>query len=708
MRRQKCDRQVPCTRCVKRGEADKCTREWPEGGYNPKIHRTYPNHDIRSSDLSHGLVGVSPASASNGATTFPLHPSLHTPRSPSSSGSLAGAAPLRAHTDRVDDASRGKDAKEAASTLEFISWGRTKLSDYDLKSIQLVKDPVKDVPEVSNDLGATSTGQLTFLQMLLPSKRQVFQLVEYHIDSVLWYHSCFHGPTFYQELQAASQQPGGLQVKHMDLRWAALLFSIMAGSLATAPVPTILSWGFQRQELPKLTRQWFKATVSCLNLADYMWRHHLYSIEAINLLIMSAHLLGYSTTMSTLLGTAVKIAQGLGLHKLATEDDELLSISTSTGTLPRINPSQKHRIVERERGRRLWIQLCNQDWFAVQFADMYSIQPTHFTTSKPLGLNDKTLELVADDLPLGVRYTSTLNDLAAVCARMYDAVTGASTVYTRYEQVMEYDAKLRAVASELPKWLDSREAIEPQWPEWVPWARRSYNICLYHKIIVNHKPFLGRSFKDPTFDYSRRACLASSKSILREAKQAYDEEGPSFWIDQAFMVAAGIVLALDTFHRQDTEPEFEEHRKLAETTVNMLGKFKNSAIGQRGSKMLSSLLTEQARLNVSCTLDTYRKHDLENGTERDGPKRQKFDVPKFVEQFIGDDSFTNCLKTSREVETAFPTLEPESLNVVDGSSWDGPNRIATPGLEMFEQLFPPHSGMSNSFLFEDLLNFEFE
>ena len=599
----------------------------------------------------------------------------------------------------------GSDAKEAASTLEFISWGKSKLSDYDLTSIQFTRDPVKDVPEMelSNGFCATGVTQVSFLQLLLPSTRQVSQLVEYHINSVLWYHSCFHGPSFRQELQEAAAQRGGLQIKNMDLRWAALLFSIMAGSLATAPVPTILSWGFQRNELPKLTRQWFKATMSCLNLADYMWRHHIYSVETITILIMSAHLLGYSTTMSTLLGTALKIAQGLGLHKLGAEEGECPKYTPGTGLIPFVHPAQKQKIVEREMGRKLWLQLCNQDWFAVNFSEMYSIQPRHFTTERPLGLNENTLEFLPESMPLGVRFTNSLNDLATVCAQMFDSISGASTPYTKYEQVLEYDAKLREIATErVPKWLDSREPIEPQWPEWVPWARRSFNICCYHKIILTHKPFLGRSFRESPFEYSRRASLAASKSILKEAKQAYDEEGPSFWIDQAFMVAAGLVLALDTFHRQETEPEFEEHRKLAETTVNMLGKFENSAIGQRGAKMLSSLLTEQASMHATSTLEAYRKHHLEDGAENDVPKRQKFDVPRFVQEFTRGTSFTSTLKTPGGETAPFPSI------LESGNASIGESQIATPGLESFEQLFPPHSGMSNSFLFEDLLNFEFE
>jgi hypothetical protein len=342
------------------------------------------------------------------------------------------------------------------------------------------------------------------------------------------------------------------------------------------------------------------------------------------------------------------------------------------------------------------------------------------------------------------------NNIAALCAQAFDAVSGASTLFTKYEKVLEYDAKLRLVITEnIPVWLDSREPVEPHWPIWVPWARRSFNLCGYHKIMMIHREFLGRSFREPAFEYSRHASLAAAKSILREAKQAYDEEGPSFWIDQAFMVAAGIVLSLDIFHRREHEPELEEHRKLADTTVNLLGKFENSAIGQRGAKLLSSLLTEQARMHANTALESYRtssRHGLENGGGGDDParKRQKFDVPKFVGRFIGDDSFTGCLRApernlnSEQLQPfPLPTTVPSTSGTMSSnqnSSDQNPNqtqtqdgqvqspifninqfddantavpRLATPSLETFEQLFPPQTGINNSFLFEDLLNFDF-
>jgi hypothetical protein len=220
-----------------------------------------------------------------------------------------------------------------------------------------------------------------------------------------------------------------------------------------------------------------------------------------------------------------------------------------------------------------------------------------------------------------------------------------------------------------------------------------------------HRPFLGRSFVEPTFAYSRQACLAASKTILKEAKQAFDDEGPSLWIDQAFMVAAGIVLALDIFHRTSGSAELSEHKRLVDTTITMLGKYTDSMIGIRGNRLLTSLLAEQSRLCAQNQLHRARKHCLD-GQDSPADKRPKFDVPKFVEQFVGTKSFTGSLRGNMDTSstTPAPVGQMESADTANASNEpidDGGYSFAR-----FEQLFPPQAGISNNFLFEDLLNFD--
>jgi hypothetical protein len=602
------------------------------------------------------------------------------------------------------------DIENAASVLEFLTWGRSKLSDYDVKALELLKEPHYSnrenagAPdwELSHGFGGTGAAQMSFLQLLLPSRKQIFQLVDYHSRAILWYHSSYHGPAFYRELQEVHQAAGGLQIRDMDLRWAALLFAIMAGSMTCASEPMAAAWGFRKAERAKLTRQWYKASVTCLHLAEFMSRHHIYSVEAIATLTMSAHILGFSNDQAVLLGAALKIAQSLGLQRLGIELDDTASINGA----PPVGPAMD-KIISREVGRRLWSQLCIQDWFSIPFSEMYSIKALHVSTTPPRNYDDETMLPLPQTVPTDVTYGNYLFDIAALMPQVHDAICGSNTLYTKYEQVLEYDAKMRALATdEIPKCFSNRENIEVGWPAFIPWARRSLTICFAHKIIMIHRSFLGRSFTNPAFAFTRRTCMAASKTILKEAKQAYDDEGPLLWIDQAFMVAAGITLSLDIFHRQDTEPEFDEHRKLVEHAIGMLAKFDGSMIATRGIRLLTSLLSEQARLSTKQALNGPRKRDRSEEEVIDG-KRQKFDVPKFVETFYGGgDSFTQALRTMPTgggVDTGARAPEPDKAPIAAGKESVQSTDLV---YETFAELFPPQTGMSNAFLFEDLLNFD--
>lgn len=603
------------------------------------------------------------------------------------------------------------DIENAASVLEFLAWGRSKLSDYDVKTLDLLKEPhnstrdTGSIPEweLSHGFGGTGAAQMSFLQLLLPSRKQIFQLVDYHSRSILWYHSSYHGPAFKRELHEVHQAAGGLQVRDMDLRWAALLFAIMAGSMTCASEPMTASWGFHMAERAKLTRQWYKASVTCLNLAEFMSRHHIYSVEAIATLTMSAHILGFSNDQAVLLGSALKIAQSLGLQRLGPELDDTASINGE----PPVG-YVRDKIISREVGRRLWSQLSIQDWFSIPFSEMYSIKALHVSTTEPRNYDDETMLPLPQSVPTDVSYGNYLFEVAILMPQVHDAIASSNTLYTKYEQVLEYDAKMRSLATEgMPKCFSNRENIEVGWPAFIPWARRSLTICFAHKIIMIHRPFLGKSFTNPAFAFTRRTCMAASKTILKEAKQAYDDEGPLLWIDQAFMVAAGITLSLDVFHRQEHEPEFGEHRKLVEHAIGMLAKFDGSMIATRGIRLLTSLLSEQARLSTKQALNGPRKRDRPEEEEVIDGKRQKFDVPKFVETFYGGgDSFTQALRTMPTgggVDTGASAAEPDKAPIALGKENAQASDLV---YETFAELFPPQTGMSNAFLFEDLLNFD--
>ncbi|KAL3299795.1 C6 zinc finger domain-containing protein [Colletotrichum asianum] len=345
-------------------------------------------------------------------------------------------------------------------------------------------------------------------------------------------------------------------------------FSIMTGSLVCSPPATLQSWGFRDPERRTLSKRWFGAVLMCLNRADYTANLSILSCQAIATNTISAHLLGFSSSQSIQLAAAVRIAQSLGLHRLGSE--------TTRNT------------VDREIGRRVWCQLCSQDWFGIPFSESYLINPLYSTSEPPLNCHDQDLLPLPVDTPTITSYCRFLREVASIIPQLQDDLMVRNTAYTRYEQVLAWDARLRTlVTTERPMFL-SHVPIDPQWPSWIPWARRALAISSGHKIIMIHRSFLSDSFINPAFAFTRRTCLAASKTIIKEYKCVVEEDGPTLWIHQAFSVAASVILLLDVLHRSPNDRESVEHKQLAETVVEILHYHRNSMIAVRGIKLLDS------------------------------------------------------------------------------------------------------------------------
>ncbi|CAK7218040.1 hypothetical protein SBRCBS47491_003371 [Sporothrix bragantina] len=423
---------------------------------------------------------------------------------------------------------------------------------------------------------------LAVMQLLLPSRKLVEQLVDYHIDCLLWYHASFLAPRFRTDLANFYNHHGGSvegnstapNAAPVDLQWVALLFAVLAGSLTSATGPQALAWGFREPERHTLCKHWFQAALACMSLDQYMANHSIYACQAIATMTISAHMLGFSNTQSIQLAAAVRIAQSLGLHRLG-EDAGRQSGRASQ--------------VEAEMGRRVWNQLCSQDWFGIPFSESYLVNPLHSQTSKPANCHDEDIEAIGagtfptslpESEPTVSGYCRFLNTIASIMPRLQDGLLACNTAYTRYQQVLAWDAHMRTLATaDRPIFLSSQVALQPHWPVWITWARRALAISSGHKIIMIHRSCLSESFTNPAFAFTRHTCIAASKTIIKEYKAVVREEGPVLWVHQAFSVAASIILILDLLHRRPGEErQHAEHERLVEDVVGILRQFPHSMI----------------------------------------------------------------------------------------------------------------------------------
>jgi hypothetical protein len=198
-----------------------------------------------------------------------------------------------------------------------------------------------------------------------------------------------------------------------------------------------------------------------------------------------------------------------------------------------------------------------------------------------------------------------------------------------------------------------------------------------------HRKFLGASFTNSAYSFTRRTCIAASKTILKEAKAAFDLNGPILWIDQAFAVAAGIILCLDAYHRESSESEFADQKKLVNEAVEYLKNFiPFSKIASRGVNLLSFLvngLENQTNSQIEEGRDnSSRKRSRSNTEVRGNEKRRKtLNLPMFM----------NSLSAN----------VPEPTDV--GMS---PTHLAW---NAFADVLGPQTGFGDDHLFGDLFDF---
>ncbi|KIW04213.1 uncharacterized protein PV09_04521 [Verruconis gallopava] len=530
----------------------------------------------------------------------------------------------RVEEERQQDDPSDPVIKDAASILEFLAWGRRKNPDY---NSVISPEASADVGPSSRDIGDTqpasslpsdndNEAQLAVLQLLLPEKKQVLELVRYHEEKLLWYHCSYFAPTFRNQVNVFYDRfDGSVQSPGLNLQWLALFFAVITGSITCASSQQTATWGFRLRERETLSKRWFRAVYTCLNAAEYAANQSVLSVQAVSTLTISAHLLGFSNTHSTHLATVIRIAQGLGLHRITDQ---------SPGSA-----------VDKECGRRLWSQLCCQDWFSIPFSDTYLINPSYSISDPPMNCHDKDMIQLPESEPTITTYCRLLTRIASIMPQLQDDLTSCNTPFTKYEQIIKWDKQMRIFSTERPAFLQN-VPIDPGWPCYIPWARRSLAITSAHKIIMIHRSFLSDSFTNSAFSFTRRTCLAAAKTIIKEYKLAVNEDEPTFWVHQAFSVAASIILILDVLHRSPAEFEYAEHKQLAEDTVAILRQCQNSMIATRGIELLSALFDEIPNVGDSSNSRKRRHEDSQSQLDavEDFRKRgRRFSVSTFIKTF---------------------------------------------------------------------------
>ncbi|KAF1973028.1 hypothetical protein BU23DRAFT_466187 [Bimuria novae-zelandiae CBS 107.79] len=684
-RRQKCDRKRPaCTRCVLNKEAHLCTTEWKEG-YNPVVHRKSPT-------TNQSLTDTTDVSPSWPTGQLPVH------------ARAKGANSQVKVSERASDATRDRSFSASSDSLQgssqlptpssnnvdFITYGRSEFSNIDMGTLLKDKDEytrnqsimdrtlsqsrtktVLDQETTENFSPSARAVEVYHLQSTLPSKDQILHMVDYHQNCMAyWIGGIYHGPSFRKALLEAYGDAVQLDLRNHDWRWCALLFSILSASIIGSPEEVSASWGFSDADKLRLSRRWGNSLISCLQLGDYASKHHIYSVQAILNMHTSEHLVGSAKEWAVYQAASTVIARGLGLNKLGPHPEDTILPSAMTA-------QQKDALIQREIGRRVWGALVSQDWLCSTSQGMYTLQRRHYTSIPPRHFNEGTWEPVHNcSEPTFTHVSNYLNEIAHVLIRYLDEMMDARDIESKYNVVLRYDAIMRGLCSErMPSWLSTNSPYNPAWPQWTKWVRRSYQASCAHKIIMIHQSFLGRSFKDARYTYSRWACISSAKTILGAMEERLPQE-PQWWVEQAFVVTAGLCLGLDLFHRSGREPQVvEDHEKAIQKAIRILEQFPTSSVAAHGIRLLTTLLQEYAKKTDVSRLDTH--------TQNPGLPHN------IAPQALADAAYVNPPKLTAQPEPTEATLGYEAWASTDFD-------IDMTGFEGLMETLPLQSGFDNT------------
>lgn len=133
--------------------------------------------------------------------------------------------------------------------------------------------------------------------------------------------------------------------------------------------------------------------------------------------------------------------------------------------------------------------------------------------------------------------------------------------------------------------------------DYLPWARHIFTLTIAHRRIILHRGYLGRSFTDPKFKPSHRACLDAVRAILKERRRLLPALYDRTWEIAQQTVTAGVVLVSEfRSASRDSLRSDQERTKLrqdVEDLVTILEKDSN-AVAERGRALLKKLIEATA------------------------------------------------------------------------------------------------------------------
>lgn len=324
----RCDKTVQCSRCRRRGLD--CRRE-------DVIVSRRSKRDVRPTTAA-GPLTTPPATGGTGYADTTNHHHHQTPHISS--------------CQTTGDFTNHGEFQDSPTAIEGLAWGRHQCHSYPHMHCRQFKRP-----EGASDIVLHVPRDV--LEEPLPPVPVARRLVDYHIRNLCWYHNVLHTPTFLRQCERFWND--GTETTHDQ--WMAIYCAVLSSAAWTlSNSSTAEEFTPDMVELADATMRQTKAV---LYRTDFLSNHSIFAVQAICIISMVAHSFGESDLMATLVNAGIRIAQCLGLHRIA---DGASTNSSAEGNMD--------VLWEREVGRRVWWKLVQLDYHSMPYTGTLSMLPS--------------------------------------------------------------------------------------------------------------------------------------------------------------------------------------------------------------------------------------------------------------------------------------------------------------------------------------------
>lgn len=509
-RKQKCDRQVPCSHCVARKVPELCKAYTP-GKPDQDIH-------LRLARLEHIIEVALPQFASGSGSTSKdrwsrehaqsLSPDADTGShsqvdeddfgsgtfqsgkwyGTSASGSVAPASVLQQLQNAVPNTQAGTPAS-LLSNPPINDDTKTFVADIDSVPQDAEPTAADNLKTLIQDCGV-SPHKITELVQELPPRRFADVLIEFYFASVNWTRYPISERDFRKSY--ASVCENGVSVHPNDVRFLPLLFVVLA--IAVRVAPDRMAGDARSRRLTSLRYYW-SSRRSVLIAAAIQPD----SLDMVLTRLLSARYLTFDRRVTecwSQLGAAVRTAQALGLHRDA----------STMG----LEPAQV------EYRRRIWAYLYHADRsYALFLGRPSAIQDAYSSTLPPLNVEDEvSISEFRNPPPLSTPTRMTFailrHKLAGIIGRIVHHFQQVRQ-HSHYSDVLAIDDDILRFLDTLPPHfcLNYDTSLDDTFP-YIPAHRYLLLTEVFFIRISLHRPYLLRRLDSDRYSRSRRACFVSA------------------------------------------------------------------------------------------------------------------------------------------------------------------------------------------------------